>query len=575
MYFDYDLSSHSFFDRVDLCVERVGDEDVTATLFRDGDTVTSTLLTRPARRGLLRLTCDLGADRVEVSGARVALAYSWNSRRVIDDGVTTFAPQSPSGRARAHITPPTGWLNDPNGLCFFRGVYHVFYQFTPYSPHWDVMHWGHAVSSDLIHWRNLPIFLVPQADLMEDSPLTGGAFSGSALPLDTHGRPCDGHDAERLLIALTRHRENANEPESVIETQTILETSDGVLPGAETTVLVGGDDVGRDWRDPKLVVDDDGVHMVLATTIDRACARARTALDPGDGEFTRSATSSDSQPEPPSVERLPAIVSYLHATGEPWTSGWSNEGALVADVGLAGSTTLECPDVVTVDGRRYALAGIMHYRRAGGAFQPVRWYDLDSNPTVTGWLDEGDSFYASQTLVESDRILAWGWLADWQGRRDVLDHLNQGVLSLPREVVVTKRGLGMIPAREIRALISSAPPATSECSSTYALDMCASIIDDVTITFSESASVPVLRIRQGNVMLTRPDGSHCHAELTHVHSLTAIYDRGVVEVFVNHGEATFSCLGNDLCDTSSLRLEGLSDEVSCRIVDLSSFFERQ
>lgn len=572
MHFDYDLSTHTFFDHVDLCVERVDDEDVIATLFRNGDTVTSTLLAQPLRRGLLRLSCPCGADRVKVSGARVALAYSWDSKRVIDNGVTTFAPQSPAGRARAHITPPTGWLNDPNGLCFFRGVYHVFYQFTPYSPHWDVMHWGHAVSSDLTHWRNLPIFLVPQADLMEDSPLTGGAFSGSALPLDAHGRPCDGRDAERLLIALTRHREDPRISGSMIETQAILETRDGVLPETETTVLVGGDDVGRDWRDPKLVVDDDGVHMVLATTIDRACARAQTALDPGDGEFTLSAKPSDSQPESPSVERLPAIVSYFHAAHEPWTSGWSSEGALVADAGLAVSTTLECPDVVTVSGRRYALAGIMHYRRASGAFQPVRWYDLDSDSTVTGWFDEGDSFYASQTLVESDRILAWGWLADWNDRRHALDHLNQGVLSLPRELVVTKRGLGMIPAREVHALISSAPAAACECSSTYALDMHATIIDNVTITFSESASVPVLTIRQGKVALTRPDGSDCHVELDHVHNLTAFYDRGVVEVFVNHGEATFSCLGNDPSDASSLRLEGLTDEISCRIVDLSSVF---
>ena len=78
-----------------------------------------------------------------------------------------------------HLTPRAGWMNDPNGFCYHAGQYHMFYQYNPYSSHWDSMHWGHAVSSDLLHWEYLPAALAP--DEIYDS---NGCFSGSAVTLD-------------------------------------------------------------------------------------------------------------------------------------------------------------------------------------------------------------------------------------------------------------------------------------------------------------------------------------------------------------------------------------------------------
>ena len=78
-----------------------------------------------------------------------------------------------------HIAAPTGWVNDPNGFCFFGGQYHFFYQHYPYGVEWGPMHWGHVVSKDLVHWEHLPIALFPDRDYDND-----GVFSGSGIEKD-------------------------------------------------------------------------------------------------------------------------------------------------------------------------------------------------------------------------------------------------------------------------------------------------------------------------------------------------------------------------------------------------------
>ena len=88
--------------------------------------------------------------------------------------------RQPDGwRLKFHLMPPEGWLNDPNGLCYFNGEYHLFYQYHPYNSHWGPMHWGHAVSKDLLHWKYLPAALAPDMEYDRD-----GCFSGSAITLD-------------------------------------------------------------------------------------------------------------------------------------------------------------------------------------------------------------------------------------------------------------------------------------------------------------------------------------------------------------------------------------------------------
>ena len=78
-----------------------------------------------------------------------------------------------------HLSVRTGWLNDPNGFSYYGGKYHMFYQYNPYNAQWGPMHWGHAVSDDLLHWEYLPAALAPDEAYDRD-----GCFSGSAVTMD-------------------------------------------------------------------------------------------------------------------------------------------------------------------------------------------------------------------------------------------------------------------------------------------------------------------------------------------------------------------------------------------------------
>lgn len=80
-----------------------------------------------------------------------------------------------------HITAPSGWINDPNGLSFFNGRYHAFFQHHPYSATWGPMHWGHVSSTDLISWQHEPIALAPGEPNEDDAD---GIWSGSAVVHD-------------------------------------------------------------------------------------------------------------------------------------------------------------------------------------------------------------------------------------------------------------------------------------------------------------------------------------------------------------------------------------------------------
>lgn len=141
--------------------------------------------------------------------------------------------QSDYYRLKYHVMPECGWMNDPNGLVEYKGEYHAFFQHYPDAPEWGAMHWGHAVSRDLLNWRYLPIALTP------DQPYEKGCFSGSAAVC-----------GDELTLFYTAHDDNR----TPIEVQCVATSTDGVhFAKYEGNPVISAPPkgFGEDFRDPK------------------------------------------------------------------------------------------------------------------------------------------------------------------------------------------------------------------------------------------------------------------------------------------------------------------------------------
>ena len=107
--------------------------------------------------------------------------------------VTAVLAQDEPFRPQFHFTPEKNWMNDPNGMVFYEGEWHLFYQYNPHGNTWGHMSWGHAVSRDLVHWEHLPLALAEENDVM--------IFSGSAV-VDWKNTSGFGRDGQPPLVAI-------------------------------------------------------------------------------------------------------------------------------------------------------------------------------------------------------------------------------------------------------------------------------------------------------------------------------------------------------------------------------------
>lgn len=136
-------------------------------------------------------------------------------------------------RLHYHVAPPVGWMNDPNGFSYYKGEYHLFYQFYPYDSVWGPMHWGHSSSPDLVNWKTLPTALLPDQEQ---------CFSGSAVV-----------DGDTMILMYTAHESTNKEP-YYNETQFLAYSNDGVAftKYAGNPVLPVAPNGSPDFRDPKV-----------------------------------------------------------------------------------------------------------------------------------------------------------------------------------------------------------------------------------------------------------------------------------------------------------------------------------
>ncbi|RCW56205.1 MULTISPECIES: glycoside hydrolase family 32 protein [Halanaerobium] len=159
-------------------------------------------------------------------------------------------------RPQYHFSPAKNWSNDPNGLVFYQGEYHLFYQYNPNDVIWGPMHWGHAVSKDLIHWEHLPIALEPDDEL-------GMIFSGSAV-VDKNDSTGFFDGGEGLVAIYTTHLEREKGP---LQQQAIAYSKD---KGRSWTKYAGNPVIKNygvaDFRDPKVFWHKESQKWVMIVT---------------------------------------------------------------------------------------------------------------------------------------------------------------------------------------------------------------------------------------------------------------------------------------------------------------------
>lgn len=338
-----------------------------------------------------------------------------------------------------HLKAPGNWINDPNGFIYYKGKYHLFYQHFPFLPRWGTMHWGHAVSEDLVHWEHQGISLYPSKSYDRN-----GVFSGSAVEVDG-----------KLYLYYTAIRYEQENPDNIhralnnkfLASQAMLISPDGVcfdnLDAKRQILPVFTDPEEGDpqnTRDPKVWRAADGsFRMVLGSTRN------------GVGQ----------------------LMFYRSEDGLSWTScGRYTDPSL--------GTVLECPDLFPLDGRWFLLASPMgitaddlHYPDQS-TYMPVDFdetscrFALQGTPAMVDW---GLDLYAPQTtLDEAGRRVLIGWMrmprpvegapdgrAPWRGMMSLprLVEWNSGRLCFPVHPNAAARFT--VPAKDLAALAAHKP----------------------------------------------------------------------------------------------------------------------
>lgn len=325
-----------------------------------------------------------------------------------------------STRPSFHLSSRVGWMNDPNGFSFYQGKYHLFYQYYPYESKWGPMHWGHAVSEDLLHWEYLPAAMAP--DTLSDKD---GCFSGSAVVLP------DG----RHLLMYTGVSAGPRRPDGTSDdTQTqCIAIGDGVdyEKYSSNPVLTDMDIPAgcskADFRDPKLWRESDGTYR---------CVIGNRPAD-GSGQ----------------------VLYYSSKDG----FHWKFESVLAENKNRFG-LMWECPDFFELDGKYVLLTSPQdmlpsgfEYHNGNGTLCLIGDFNGKTfREEYNQAIDYGIDFYATQTLLAPDgRRIMVAWMQNW----DTLAIASLkvpwfGQMTVPRELSIRNGRLYQWPVRELDALRS-------------------------------------------------------------------------------------------------------------------------
>ena len=305
-------------------------------------------------------------------------------------------------RLKYHFEPEKGWMNDPNGLCFFRGRYHAFFQHNPNNLFGGHISWGHTVSDDLIHWERLPDALLPDRPY-EDfcGEEFGGCWSGSAVVKD-----------DKLYLFYTSHSK------ALGQTQSMAVSSDGVhfdKYAGNPILLYPPVDGSADFRDPKVTKIDNTYYMVL-----------------GSGK-----------------NNVGKILLYRSED----LYGWDYVGVLLE--GEEYGAVLECPDFFPFCGKYMLMFSKMNRPTYSTQFIYGDFDGKTFTPITFHTPEAGPHLYAPQTFLDSrGRRIIIGWMNDWV-RKPAPDAVSFGALTIPRELTMLGGKLRNFPVEEASSLLTT------------------------------------------------------------------------------------------------------------------------
>ena len=488
-----------------------------------------------------RVVVPSPVDRLSYDAGTTVLSivYTYDPATVLDTGIRVLhagpAP-TPKELDGYHFRPPFGWMNDPNGFGRFDGRAHLCYQHYPHRLRWHAMHWGHAVSDELLRWRHLPIFLEP-GDAVIAANGAGGIFSGSAIAVP----------GEAGFRAFFTDHIDGRQPE--MEVQCTVRSVDGFTADAPQVALAGRPDglgLGEDNRDPYVFRGPDG--------------RLKMLLGGRDAE---------------------GGVVLLNETDDPTgDSGWRFVG-LIHRERQYGRTVGECPAMLPLDGpaedpdtRWLLIVGLLMSRdpatrRRNLTFGIVGHFDGRTfTPEFRQELDFGTDAYGFQAFVDRDGPVGIAWLANWTDIVKTADWPT--AMTLPRRLLLRDGALLTPPieaATTLRqALVDDHRLAAGE---TIILDSGAA---EIVIEFDETGQPFELTLSHPTVKLAiiaNAEGlaivheaasggqpsPHYLAVGARVRSIRVFLDRGSIEVFADDGRYAGSKRLADPAPITAIRLE--------------------
>ena len=312
-------------------------------------------------------------------------------------------PATPQYRPAYHFSPAAHWMNDPNGMVFYQGTYHLFFQYYPEASVWGPMHWGHAISTDLVKWQEQPIALYPDS--------LGYIFSGSAV-VDSKNTSGFGKNGQTPLVAIFTHHNPKEEKKGTNKHQN--QSLAYSLDAGKTWTKYAGNPVLKnpgiqDFRDPKVSWHEASKKWVMTLA-------------------TKDRITFFASPNLKDWSKLSEFGEKLGAHGGVW----------------------ECPDLfpLALNGKTYwvLIVNLNPGGPNGGSATQYFVGNFDGKTftplsTDTKWADYGPDDYAGVTWNNTgNRRIFLGWMSNWEYANQVPTSPWRNATTVPRELALRQVG---------------------------------------------------------------------------------------------------------------------------------------